>query len=167
MRWISQVNAWQIFQGSDGARTTELYAHLETLGSAGVICLNLFRACKCSGRAKSYRTNRHRHEAYGRKDWSLANLCTVLAASAATHRIVWGWKLDPAQHFHRWVLYVEIPTGQVSFHTERRHCDQDYPGEWDGQRLSAERVIRWTALLLNEAPLDFEAATRPPLHRPS
>lgn len=143
---------WQIYNGSDGQKTQELYARLSAIGTDGAIALNLFRACKCSGRAKVYRTGRHRKDAYGRKDWSLINLCAILSESAAAQGIVWGWKLDPDQPFHKWVLYVDIPTGQVSFHAERRHGDQDYPGEWDRHRLSAERIIRWTSFLLGEAP---------------
>ena len=32
-----------------------------------------------------------------------------------------------------WVLYLDLPTGQVSFHAPARGPGPDYPGEWDGQ----------------------------------
>ena len=33
----------------------------------------------------------------------------------------------------RWVLYIDLPGGQVSYHAATRHPGPDYPGEWDGQ----------------------------------
>lgn len=142
------MNPRAIFEGSNGAATQALYRSLELLGPAGVIAMNLFRACKCSGRAKAYRS-RYKGEAYERKNWSLQNLCTELAKSAAALGIEWGWGEDDTQEFHRWVLYVEIPTSQVSFHTENRMCPKDYPSHWDGSRDSPSRIIRWTTGLLN------------------
>jgi hypothetical protein len=47
------------------------------------------------------------------------------------------------------VLYVEIPTGQMSFHTERRGDGPDYHGAWDGAATTGpERICRWCELLL-------------------
>lgn len=42
-----------------------------------------------------------------------------------------------------WVLYVDLPGGQVSFHSAERYAGSDYTGEWDGKHLSAERIIRF------------------------
>src|SRR4051812_42613342 len=110
------MTALDTYAGSDGKATRELYARLAAMGPAGVIAMNLFRACKCSERAKVYRGGCYRREAYGRKEWSLKNLCNALVNAGDALGIMWGWKLDPEQEFHKWVLYVEIPTGQVSFH---------------------------------------------------
>ena len=49
------MNIHAIYEGSNGDATRALYEHLQTLGPAGVIALNLFRAQKCSTRAKLYR----------------------------------------------------------------------------------------------------------------
>ena len=142
------MNVHEIYQGSNGEATRALYAQLETLGPAGVIGLNLFRAQKCSARAKGYRRNMHKREAYARKQWSMENLCTALAAHAEALGIIWGWKEDPAQEFHCWVLYVVLPTGQVSFHSASPIGDQRFTGDWDGSRDSAGRVLTYTASLL-------------------
>ncbi len=60
----------------------------------------------------------------------------------------WGWKEDANQAFHKWVLYVELPTGQVSFHAASPSSPHRYAGEWDGQHLSAERILRFVQSLL-------------------
>jgi hypothetical protein len=53
-----------------------------------------------------------------------------------------------AQEFHQWVLYVDLPTGQVSFHTAARGVGPDYPGKWDGVRgTGAIRIIKWASSL--------------------
>lgn len=138
------------YRGSDGTRTRELYAELEKHGPAGRVAMNLFRACKCSERAKSYRGRRYKDAAYGRKQWSLGLLCDELVASADALGIAWGWKLDPDQAYHNQVLYVDLPTfGQVSFHTAERLKGPDYPGEWCGEHgASPQRVCSFAALVL-------------------
>lgn len=153
----------EIYAGSNGEATTALYKRLEALGPAGVIATNLFRACKCSSRAKVYRGGKFKGAAYDRKNWSMQNLCQSLEKSAAELGIQWGWKIDPKQEFHRWVLYIDLPTGQASFHSATRLSQKDYPGEWDGTSHTAEHIIRWTAQLLGESmpppavwPLDRE-----------
>lgn len=147
------MNAAHIFSKNDGDKTKDLYARLQTLGPAGVVALNLFRACKRSGRAKEYRSGKWRSRAYDVKEWSLSNLCRELETHAQSLGIEWGWKIDPAQPVHKWVLYVEIPTGQVSFHNEKRLHPRDYAGEWDGKPLSAERIVRWTQAVLDGLPV--------------
>lgn len=138
--------AEEVYRKSDGAMTRAFYADLERLGPAGVVALNLFRAQKCSDRAKKYRggipgKGSYRDMAYQRKNWSMDNLCQVLIEHGAALGIRHGWKIDPQRSFHKWVLYVDLPTGQVSFHAERRGAGPDYAGEWDGVRASAERII--------------------------
>jgi hypothetical protein len=141
-----------IYYGSDGDATKALYERLAQLGPAGVVAVNLFRACKCSERAKRYgysHGGKWKDRAYDRKQWSMGNLCEALSKHADALGIRWGWKTDPAQDFHRWVLYVEIPTGQVSFHARDRGTGPDYPGQWDGVRkVSAGRIIEWCERLL-------------------
>lgn len=81
--------------------------------------------------------------AYDRKQWSLRNLCDALLTHGATLGITWGWRRDPAVTFNPWVLYVELPTGQVSFHSPTRGDGPDY-GE--GQGTEPEPCSRPTAV---------------------
>lgn len=151
------MNVRAIYEGSNGAATQALYDRLQTFGPAGIVALNLFRASKCSARAKVYRRGCHKRDAYDRKQWSLSNLCTVLQIHADALGIVWGWKEDPAQAFHRWVLYVVLPVhGQVSFHSATAIGSQRFAGEWDGSRESHERILRHTAALF--ASVESEVA---------
>ncbi len=145
------VEIMQVYAASDGEATKALYARLEALGYAGHVAVNLFRACKCSERAKVYRGGGYRGAAYDRKQWAMSNLDKALAEHGAALRIVWGWATDPTQAFHNQVLYVELPTGQVSFHTAERGSGPDYAGVWDGARSQAPtRICRWIVWLLVE-----------------
>ncbi len=142
--------ALRIYRGSNGDLTKALYAQLETLGAKGTIALNLFRAQKASARAKTYR-RRYKGDAYQKKQWSMDNLSTALTERAGELSLTWGWGVDEKQPFHKHVLYVDIPTGQVSFHTEARGTGPDYPGKWDempGQ--GPTRICRWIGTLLAE-----------------
>lgn len=142
----------RIYQGSNGDATRMLYRDLESFGPMGVIAVNLFRACKCSERAKAYRKGPgYKTEAYQRKDWSIGNLATALNASDA-HGLTWGWGLDAELQEkcdpHHHILYVELPTGQVSFHNGVRYAGPDYAGEWDGEKgQDAGRICRFVAEL--------------------
>lgn len=141
----------QIFRGSDGDATRALYAELEAHGRAGAIAVNLLRAAKTSERAKLYRGRGYRGAAYDTKNWAIDNLCRLLADHAAAAGVrAWGWAIDPAQAYHRHVLYVDLPTGQVSFHGAIRGAGPDYPLPWDGKRgVAADRIVRWAAGLLD------------------
>jgi hypothetical protein len=150
-----ESKAAAVYYGSCGENTKHLYALLEGKGLAGVVALNLFRACKNSARAKIYRggirgQGSYKSKAYDRKQWAMRNLCKVLTEHAGDLGIQWGWKQDPAQEYHKWVLYVAIPTGQVSFHTSERGTGPDYAGDWDGEHQSAERIIEWVDNILTE-----------------
>lgn len=183
------LNIRSIYYGSDGDATRGLYARLEQLGPVGVVAMNLFRAQKCSSRAKVYRGRGGRQgrgkfsrEAYQRKSWSMSNLCQALethaqtltltaydgslpfSAFAASYQTVygedvapaetvrWGWATDESVQFGEsasWLLYVDLPHGQVSFHSPTRGRGPDYPGQWDGQRNVGElRVLRFVEVVL-------------------
>jgi len=143
------MNALVIFNGSDGAATTALYEKLVAVGPMGVVAVNLFRAQKASGRAKEY-SRRYRGVAYDKKQWSLGNLVEVLEKHADVLGIRYGWKKDPEQPHYPWVFYVDIPTGQCSFHSPVRTRGPDYPGDWDGSTGSASRIIRWVQSIIDE-----------------
>jgi hypothetical protein len=145
------ADVMETYRGSDAERTRALYAELEALGPVGVIATNLFRAQKASARAKAYKGSGYKGEAYRKKQWSMNNLCDTLNAHDVGLR--WGWGLDPLQVVHRNVLYVDLPSGQVSFHSEWRSLGPDYAGEWDGCRdASADRIVRWVAQVLEGVP---------------
>lgn len=140
-----------IYRGSDGADTRALYADLVRVGGPyGNIAMNLFRAQKCSERAKKYRggipgKGSYRQMAYDRKNWSLSELCKSLKESS----LRWGWKKDPRTARFSWVLYVDLPPGQVSFHSEARYDGPDYPGDWDQQpRMSPQRIVSFCEKVL-------------------
>ena len=75
----------------------------------------------------------------------MRRLCGVLQT---THRRRWGWKADPGQDFAPWVLYVELPQGQVSFHSLERGEGPDYPSDWDQQYESESRILTYCDSLL-------------------
>lgn len=144
-----------IYEGSDGEATKALFERLGLLGPAGTVAVKLFRAQKASARAKIYRGGRRgswKRQAYDRKGWALDQLCGVLAEHGEALGIVWGWGVDEAQEAHRHVLYVDLPNGQVSFHSGWRGDGPFYLGAWDGQRgRSPSRICRYVADLLREA----------------
>lgn len=138
----------EIYLGSNSDQTKLLYAKLESYGPVGVVAMNLFRAQKCSERAKVYRGGsggvRYRDMAYERKNWSIKCLCEVLEGHGNELGIEWGWKQDPEQEWFPWVLYVELPTGQVSFHSQNRGVGPDFDGEWDMRGgMCPWRIVKW------------------------
>jgi hypothetical protein len=144
------MNVAHIYAGSDAQATIALYARLQALGPAGIIAVNLFRAQKASARAKLYHKGKWKRVAYEKKDWSLRLLCEALDEHGDVLGITHGWKLDPLQEFHKWVLYIDLPAdfGQCSFHLSERKCHRDYPGDWDGTHTSAQRIVAWVSTLI-------------------
>jgi hypothetical protein len=141
--------AREVFEGSDGELTKRYYAELEKRGPLGVIAMNLFRAQKASARAKVYRgglrgVGSFKRMAYDKKQWSIEQLAAALFTSPVEMKH--GWKQDPTVVFDQdpsWVFYVELPMGQVSFHSPTRGKGPDYSGDWDGQHKSEERILRF------------------------
>lgn len=142
-----------VYNASSPEETKALYNRLNVRGGIGVIATNLLRACKNSERAKKYRggnsNGSYRKQAYDRKQWSIENLDRELRAHAEAIGIVWGWGRDEKQFRHDAVLYVELPTGQVSFHTEARGMGPDFTGKWDEVRgQGATRIIKFAVMVL-------------------
>lgn len=140
------MTATEVFAGSDGEVTRAYYKQLEERGAIGLIAINLFRAQKCSTRAKVYRgglrgKGSFRSMAYDRKNYSISELCRILTEHGAARDIRWGWKEDVWTPGFEWVLYIDLPQGQVSFHSSTRGQGPIYPGDWDKQHLSRERII--------------------------
>jgi hypothetical protein len=156
MKTRAQEYVLLVYLGSNAQATKSLYERLENKGPKGVLAANLIRAQKSSSRAKKYRGGipgmaSYKTLAYRHKQWSMDNLCRLLGSHAGSLGIGWGWKIDPLQSFHAWVLYVDLPTGQVSFHSGPRGFGPDYPGDWDGVRgVSDKRIIDWAASVIIE-----------------
>ena len=155
-----QMTALEVYLGSDGNATKAYYAELEKCGTAGLVAINLFRAQKCSSRAKQYRggirgKGSFRSMAYDRKQWSLENLCKALTEEAKALGIAWGWKEDPGTPGFEWVLYVDLPdTGKASFHSPVRGKGPDYGGVWNGQRASAAHIIQFCDKVMTFSRVD-------------
>ena len=159
---MNAIEILAVYQGSDGEATKTLYAKLLACGYAGVVAMNLFRACKASERAKVYRGSRYRGAAYDKKSWSIGNLCAALAERPLSPAITWGWAIDERARSegspHHHVIYIDVPTGQVSFHNGERGAGPGYAGEWDGAHKTApDRICRWCADVLAAALVSDES----------
>ena len=172
------VTAERVFKESDAGLTVAYYRRLCAIGPVGVIAMNLFRASKTSSRAKVYRGRHYREASYGIKNYSLSELYKALAAigelcwncgrRAADHNEhllcpsqkslfnnsrSWGWKRDPKTRDYEWVLYVDIPTGQASFHSPTRGDGPDYAGAWNPGEGSTAAVLAFCEQLSAAARL--------------
>jgi hypothetical protein len=162
-----------VYSGSNGDATKALYEKLKAVGPLGVIAMNLFRVCKTSGRAKDYRGRQrggqsYRAMAYEKKNWSMDQLATALQQHGTRMGLSWGWGLDePLRRRgdpHHHILYVDLPAGQVSFHTGTRGAGADYVGVWDRVRDAAgDRICRFCEVVLSGS--QFEP-TKPNLMDP-
>lgn len=155
------MRAIDVYTQMDGQVTTRYYTILAQRGPAGKLALNLFRAQKCSSRAKVYKRRKYTAAAYDRKEWSMAQLCDVLIEHGHALMIRFGWLEDPTTIFDdqpSHVLYIDLPTGQISFHNPRRGRGPEYPGQWDHERSSQERILKFCDLVFNyEWPTHAEA----------
>jgi hypothetical protein len=152
------MKAIEVFATSDGAVTRNYYSTLSAIGPVGIIAMNLIRAQKCSSRAKKYRggirgVGSYRSMAYDRKGWSLKLLASALVAHGSNLGITFGWAVDDNQTFNRHVFYVDLPQGQVSFHSPERYEGPDYQGQWDGERKSEVRILAFSDSVRQLAPM--------------
>ena len=136
--------AESVMNQNDGDVTKSYYATMNTKGLPGQLAVALFRAQKRSMAAKRYRDRKFTRGAYDVKNWSLGEVCRILGMMNYLKEgmlgIPWGWKRDPKTPGYEWVLYVELPTGQCSFHSADRLSGPDFTGKWDGQGMSAPRI---------------------------
>lgn len=136
----------QVLNQNNGDVTKAYYAELNERGPAGQVAVALFRAQKRSMAAKTYRHRKFKHAAYDVKSWSMGEVCRLLKLHATTLGIRYGWKEDPDTVFGNeasWVLYVDLPQGQVSFHSPSRLEGPAYQSDWTGERMSAERIVQF------------------------
>jgi hypothetical protein len=145
------MKAQTIYDGSDGAATRNYLRSLEVLGPDGMLAAALFRAQKASFRAKKYRGGigggsnyvSYRELAYERKQECLNAVASLLLGDAKGLGITWGWGTDSFQTFNTHVLYLELPQGQVSFHSPQRGPGPKYEKPWDGLTASCARILAY------------------------
>ena len=147
-RLAGAPTAHAVFHGSDASATRAYYRRLSDLGFDGRLAVQLMRVQKASSRAKLYRGEHGRH-AYRNKEQAMAGLTALLAQSDCG--LKWGWGVDDSPgrtHPCRHVLYVDLPTGQVSFHAMARGAGPDYAGGWDGVSKASEgRVVTFAQVV--------------------
>lgn len=102
---------------------------------ANGVHLRTFRNRGRYGRANYRRSRAARSKDYQEKSRSLEAACAI--ASEAS--IVYGWSHVSGRV--PWVVYFDLPTGQVSFHSDKRGPGPDYNKNWDGQRDEVHRRI--------------------------
>lgn len=154
------MRAREVFDGDDAAVTRAYYAALGRRGPIGEFAANLMRAQKASARAKRYRGGisgvaSFSDLAYQKKADSLIRLCEwLLKHEPVRPALRWGWKIDPLEAHAKWVLYIDLPHGQVSFHSVERFGGPNYPAEYDGAHASAERIIAFCDFVFYNPPQD-------------
>lgn len=148
------VRARVVYEASNGDATKSYYSKLQERGAAGIVAMNLFRAQKCSTRAKLYRGRQYRSAAYERKSWSMGLLVDCLLEHGVNLGIEFGWGVDRSAHDeHQTVLYIDLPQGQVSFHTTSRGNGPDYKRDWDGARgESPVRILAYCDSVMGLEP---------------
>lgn len=141
------------YYGSDPALTRKIYDRLrKSAGQVGELAALLLSAQKTSDRAKVYKNADHRRQSYSTKRKSMTAIANHLMLYAEVVGIVsWGWKIDPSMEDGemKWVLYVDLPNGQVSWHSPERFEGPDYPHEWDGSKESKNRIIEFAQSVLD------------------
>ncbi len=146
-----QMTAEEVYQENNAPTTRLLFSRLKKLGSLGLLAVELLRAQKNSDRGKlqGYKKSKvfnYSGVSYGRKAKALSNIARILLENNLG--IKWGWGEDPAEFKIPWVLYLELPTGQVSFHNRKRYEGPDYEGQWDKKNASCERILEFCDRLL-------------------
>jgi hypothetical protein len=140
--------AESVFKQNNGEVTKAYYAEMNAKGLPGQLAVALFWAQKRSTAAKKYRRGKFTRAAYDVKNWSLSEVCRILDLMQAFESgPQWGWQRDPKTPGYEWVLYVELPTGQCSFHSAERLNGPDYEKGWDGVGISEERICRYCDLV--------------------
>jgi hypothetical protein len=131
-----------VFDQKNGDVTKAYYAEMNKKGLLGQLAVALFRAQKRSTAAKKYRKGSWKRDAYDVTNWSLSEICRVLNVMQAFEMFFsWGWKKDLNTPGYEWVLYVETPKGQASFHSSERLNGPDFNGEWKPIPCSEESIL--------------------------
>lgn len=141
----TQLSVSNIYSGSDPAASRKLCLTLEKKSHLGKIASELYRSQKASARAKVYRGGNYRDLAYERKGACLRKLCEILSLDSCG--LVWGWGKDKDGYLDD-VLYIDLPQGQVSFHSSERFKGPKYQFSWDCQHESEDRIVAFIESVL-------------------
>lgn len=140
------MEARYVFNQNDGDVTKTYYAKMNAIGIEGELAVALFRAQKRSVAAKRYKGRKFTRSAYDVKNWSLGEVCRILSKDIG---MIWGWKYDSKAVNFEWVLYVELPQGQCSFHSPDRLTGPDFTGSWRPARPSHEVIADYCDSITN------------------
>ncbi len=149
----------EAFDSRDPSVTVSFQSSLLSRGVTGQLAFGLFRAQKRSTVAKKQRRGTYRRGAYDGKNEALKYVDSLLQIHARNLDVTWGWGIDRGQEFHNKVLYVDLPTGQCSFHSESPASATVYPKQWDKNSDSRRAILAYCdeALLLPVVALDASA----------
>ncbi len=150
--------------------TSGVYQALQAHGTLGYVALNLFRASQCNLDVKQTTGRRLSREAYERKIWSISLLAETLKQHADKLHLQWGWSVDEAEPRFKHILFVELPTGQVSFNTDKRSLGPKLKANLDGQKgQSGVRICEFVTQILtgekkeNAPEKSYDRINEPPL----
>lgn len=149
------ISAKTVYEGSNGGATRSFCSRLEKVGHIGRIAASLFRVQKASARAKVYRGGikkgrlrvSYRELSYEQKGKHIERLCDVLCRGSCG--MEWGWRKDADQRYAPYVIYVDLPQGQVSFHSTKQFAGPKYEKDWDGTYESEERILAFCDSVLS------------------
>lgn len=133
-----------VFRKRDGNLTVSLCVELAKRGLLGAAAVCLYQAQYSSARAKTYRRSSKR-VSYERKNIALMRMPRWLSRAD----IAYGWGYDATSKNYEHVLYVELATGQCSFHSSERGDGPEFSGKWDSQGNSLTSVFAFCDSVLS------------------
>lgn len=133
-----------VFKQRDGEATVTLCIELSKRGLLGAAAVCLYQAQYSSARAKTYR-RRSKGYSYERKNIALMRMPRWLERSS----IEYGWGFDATSKNYENVLYVELATGQCSFHSSERGDGPEFKGRWNPEVDSMTSVFRFCDQVLS------------------
>lgn len=136
------MKAIEAFNSRDPAVTVSFQNSLLGRGVRGQLAFGVFRAQKRSTVAKGQRKRKFRREAYDGKQEALVYVDRLLTANDGLVDD-WGWAKDSQQNYHDQVLYVDLPTGQCSFHSDHSSSAKAYGGKWDRSVESKDSILAY------------------------
>lgn len=133
-----------VFKKRDGNATVALCVELSKRGLLGAAAVCLYQAQYSSARAKTYRRS-SRSNSYERKNIALMRMPRWLSRAD----IAYGWGYDATSINFEHVLYVELATGQCSFHSSERGDGPEFRGRWNPEVDSMTSVFRFCDQVLS------------------
>lgn len=133
----------EAFESRNPSVTVAFQSSLLSRGVAGQLAFGVFRAQKRSTVAKGQRRGKYRRGCYDGKNEALKYVDSLMQIHARNLGLTWGWGIDRSQEYHSSVLYVDLPTGQCSFHSESSVSTTVYRGNWDRKSNSRDAILAY------------------------